>query len=95
MWKSKSEQKTITKAGLHEITTKLVEDLEYELSYAKQILAELKDSDVPIEDLDITSELDYLIRDLKPEYEKQSRAFDTYSDQLKEVLEYIQSKNKQ
>jgi len=93
MWKNISEQKTITKAGLHEIATNLVEDLEYELGYAKQILAELKDSVVPIEDLDITSELDYLIRDLKPEFEMQSRAFDTYSFQLKEVLEYIQSKN--
>tara|TARA_R110002020_G_scaffold27750_1_gene89299 strand:+ start:371 stop:607 length:237 start_codon:yes stop_codon:yes gene_type:complete len=75
----------------------LVEDLEMELGYAKTILetVEYCRPYEPIDTLDITDELDYLVRDLNPTYPMQDRGFDTYSSKLKEVLEYIQSKNEQ
>ena len=97
-----TEQIMTTKHELATLMSNLVEDLEIELGYAKTILETVEyvqNQYEPIDNLDITDELDYLVRDLNPRavagIAMQDRGFDTYSSKLKEVLEYIQSKNKQ
>ena len=93
-----TEQTMTTKHELATLMSNLVEDLEIELGYAKTILETVEyvqNQYEPIDNLDITDELDYLVRDLNTTNPMQDRGFDTYSSKLKEVLEYIQSKNKQ
>ena len=45
--------------------------------------------------MDITDNLDYLIRDLNPEYAMQQGGFDTFSAELKKIQEYITAKNEE
>ena len=45
--------------------------------------------------LDIEDNLDYLIRDLNPEYAMQQGGFDTFSAELKKIQEYITAKNEE
>ena len=66
--------------------------LEAELEYAEDIVSDLE-KERPLEDYyetDIDSNIDYLIRDLVPEYQNQQDAVDTLVGKLKEVQEYRQ-----
>ena len=86
----------LPKWGLRDILPRLIEDLESDIGYAKKIMAELnKNKMTPVWKLDILDELDYLVRDLKPEFPMQDGGYDTHSTRLKVILDVIESKNEQ
>jgi hypothetical protein len=76
--------------------------LETELEYAEDIVFELEkdrsngaggDSESPLEEWysnDVDDNIDYLIRDLVPQYQNQQDAVDTLVGKLKEIQEYRQ-----
>ena len=79
-----------------ELLQKTIKDikhfLETELEYAEDIVSDLE-KERPLEDYyetDIDDNIDYLIRDLVPEYQNQQDAVDTLVGKLKEVQEYRQ-----
>ena len=64
--------------------------LETELEYAEDIVYDLE-KERPLEDYyetDIDNNIDYLIRDLVPQYQNQQDAVDTLVEKLKEVQEH-------
>jgi len=66
--------------------------LEIELEYAEEIISDLE-KERPLEDYyetGIDDNIDYLIRDLVPQYQNQQDAVDTLVEKLKEVQEYRQ-----
>ena len=60
--------------------------LETELEYAEDIIFDLENDEWDT----IDENIDYLIRDLVPQYQNQQDAVDTLVEKLKEVQEYRQ-----
>ena len=72
------------------------EALNYQIQYIEHIENEIKKfPSSKLEELDITDQLDYLSRDLNPEYSEQKDALDTYGSNFGQVLRYIDSKRDQ
>ena len=86
------------KQTLRKTIKDLISSLKYELEYAEEIQHKLNAEDANrtwVENMDITENLDYLIRDLNPEYEMQQGNFDYFSRELKKVQDYITAKNEE
>ena len=86
------------KQTLRKTIKDLISSLKYELEYAEEIQHKLNAEDANrtwVENMDITENLDYLIRDLNPEYAMQQGGFDTFSAELKKIQEYITAKNEE
>lgn len=91
-----SEQEAQT--NLRKTIKDLISSLKYELEYAEEIQATLQGNRSNrnfLQEMDITDNLDYLIRDLNPEYAMQQGGFDTFSAELKKIQEYITAKNEE
>ena len=91
---------THPRADLQKTLKSLISSLKSELEYAEEIQQRLEEDQdtTPIEHLcsehtTAGDNLDYLIRDLNPEYEMQQGAFDTFSAELKKIQDYITAKN--
>jgi len=86
------------KQTLRKTIKDLISSLKYELEYAEEIQHKLNAEDANrtwVENMDITENLDYLIRDLNPEYEMQQGNFDYFSRELKKVQDTIKAHNKE
>ena len=86
------------KQTLRKTIKDLISSPKYELEYAEEIQHKLNAEDANrtwVENMDITENLDYLIRDLNPEYAMQQGGFDTFSAELKKIQEYITAKNEE
>ena len=85
-----------TKPQLSDTIKSLIKSLKYELEYAEEIQAEMEEHPHrELSALDIEDNLDYLIRDLNPEYEMQQGNFDYFSRELKKVQDTIKAHNKE
>ena len=86
------------KQTLRKTIKDLISSLKYELEYAEEIQATLQGNRSNrnfLQEMDITDNIDYLIRDLNPEYPMQQGGFDTFSAELKKIQEYITAKNEE
>ena len=87
---------THPRADLQKTLKSLISSLKSELEYAEEIQAEMEEHpERELSTLDIEDNLDYLIRDLNPEYEMQQGNFDYFSRELKKVQDYITAKNEE
>ena len=87
---------THPRADLQKTLKSLISSLKSELEYAEEIQAEMEEHpERELSTLDIEDNLDYLIRDLYPEYAMQQGGFDTFSAELKKIQEYITAKNEE
>jgi len=87
---------THPRADLQKTLKSLISSLKSELEYAEEIQAEMEEHpERELSTLDIEDNLDYLIRDLNPEYAMQQGGFDTFSAELKKIQEYITAKNEE
>ena len=89
---------THPRADLQKTLKSLISSLKSELEYAEEIQATLQGNRSNrnfLQEMDITDNLDYLIRDLNPEYAMQQGGFDTFSAELKKIQDYITAKNEE
>ena len=76
---------------LRKTVASLKDFLETELEYVEEIIFDLENGSKG-DNSNIDDNIDYLIRDLVPEYQNQQDAVDTLVEKLKEVQEYRQKK---
>ena len=74
---------------LRKTIASLKDFLETELEYVEEIIFDLENGSKG-DNSNIDDNIDYLIRDLVPEYQNQQDAVDTLVEKLKEVQEYRQ-----